>query len=208
MDTWEKIRHQVAIAGRVINPQTQQPIAGARVRITDPPPAATPGAEQLFRTATAANGHFHFLDLPDGTYTLQTSLPSAGSRYGAGQAEAVVTREAAVSPDEEPRIIFNAVDIDLPPTTLQGNVTGTGGAPVVLAKVRIQGSGEQTFSDNQGHYRLIGLETGDLETEERERRALVTAAGYTPTPFTFLFNQAGDVQTVDVQLTASNGAPP
>jgi hypothetical protein len=39
-------------------------------------------AKRLDRTSTATDGYFHFLDLPDGDYTLIASLPGVGIRYG------------------------------------------------------------------------------------------------------------------------------
>src|SRR5947209_8433343 len=92
----EVVRHRVVIAGRIADALSGQPLAGARVEITGAPAAFTSLlalramagdrwatlAERPDRTSTARDGHFHFLDLPAGAYTLTVSLPDAGSRYG------------------------------------------------------------------------------------------------------------------------------
>jgi hypothetical protein len=65
---------------------------------------------------------------------------------------------------------------------------------VVLAEVRIKGSGEKVFSDAQGKYLLTGLEMG-------ERTVQVFVQGYQPASQTTLFNQAGVVVTLNFTLS-------
>jgi hypothetical protein len=82
---WEVVRHQVAIAGRVVD-NSEQPVAGAQVMITAMPralrqkvndaasaagAAGKPGDERYDRTFTTTDGLYYFLDLPAGRYTLQ-----------------------------------------------------------------------------------------------------------------------------------------
>lgn len=178
MIEWEIVRHQVAIAGRVTDFQTGKAIAQAQVQIVEGPD----------RTRTAADGHFHFLDLPDGQYTLIASLPGSGSRYGTAQAEATVSRDA------EDNITMATADIALPPTTLKGQITDQAtGNPVVMVQVQVQGSGERTFSDAQGRYILTGLEAG-------KRTVLVSARGYQPGSKTVLLSEPGTEQTLDFVL--------
>jgi hypothetical protein len=202
--TWEEVRHQVALAGRVIEAQiTSQPISGARVEITSAPAAFTDWLalralqygdrwaalpERLDRTRTAADGHFHFLDLPNGPYMLTASLPSLGQRYGTVQATVTVVRNA------EGAVTLVPLELALPPTTLKGLITdqATGNA-LLMAEVRVQGSGERTFSDEQGNYLLTGVEPG-------KRSVLVFAQGYTQATQTVLLDQAGVVQTLNFNL--------
>jgi hypothetical protein len=199
---WEVARHQVAIAGRVTDRQTSRPLAGVRVRITAAPAAFTAWlntyalqygdrwaalAERPDQTWTAADGHFHFLDLPDGAYTLVASLPSAGTRYGTIQATATVVRDAGG------HVTLAAADMGVPPTTLKGQVTGQGATPVVLAEVRVQGSGERAFTDAQGRYLLTGLEVGS-------RKVTVTARGFQPASKTVVLSAAGAERTLNFTL--------
>jgi hypothetical protein len=207
MSEWEIIRHAVAIAGRVSNAQTGKAVGGAGVGIADAPTEFTAWlatrakqfgdrwqamSQRPDRTRTAADGHFHFMDLPNGDYTLVASLPGAGSRYG--QAEAAVT----VNRGTEGNLIMATVDIQLPPTTLKGRITTEdteGPVPVVSAEVRIGGSDEKAFSDDQGRYHLAGLEKG-------LRTVLVSAKGYQPVSHVVGFDAAGVEQILDVVLVA------
>jgi Carboxypeptidase regulatory-like domain len=202
VEPWEIVRHQVAIAGRVTDAQTGRAIGGARVGITVAPAAFTDwlaireiqyGAhwaamvERPDQTRTAADGHFHFLDLPDGQYTLTASLPWSGGRYS------TAGRQAMVSRDAQGTITMAAANIALPPTTLKGEITDQDGDRVALVEVRVQGSGERTFSDAQGRYVLVGLEIG-------QRTVLVFAQGYQPGFQTVTLSPAGTVQTLNMVL--------
>jgi hypothetical protein len=139
------------------------------------------------RTRTAADGHFHFLDLPEGGYTLAACLPEAGSRYGQQVAKAKVAREGD-------RLRWAFVPIELPATALEGRITDKGtGEPLVLAEVRVDGSGERAFSDNQGQYRLVRLEAGD-------RMVRVSARGYRARGPELAHLETGQKQTLDLAL--------
>jgi hypothetical protein len=199
----ETVRHQVAIAGRVSDAQRNVALGGAFVKITAGPAefmnwlaahalqygeAWATLTKRPDQVLTAADGHFHFMDLPNGQYTLTASLPGAGTRYGSAQVQASVSRNA------QARIAMAVSDMALPPTAVRGRVTGPGNANVVMAKVRVQGSGEQTFSDGQGRYLLAGVETGS-------RTVLVTAQGFRPLSRPVNLTAAGAVQTLDFALT-------
>jgi Carboxypeptidase regulatory-like domain len=209
--TWMKlkpIRHQVALAGQVSDAQTGRVIPGARVELT---PLSGPFktrlalqalqygerwqamTERADRTHTANDGSFHFLDLPDGRYTLTVSLLGAGTRYGLAQSTVAVSRQGE-------RIQRATADIALPPTTLKGQIKNAEGAPVIMAKVQVAGSGESTFSDSQGNYLLTGLQSG-------QRMVTVTAQGYELISQGTPLSQA-EVKTLDftLQLKQANVA--
>ena len=147
--------------------------------------------ERPDRTLTVEDGHFHFLDLPDGQYTLEASLPGSGTRFGTAQAQATVERAQG-------KIAMAAADIALPPTTLKGRITSQNqNKPVFMAQVRVKGSGESAFTDSNGCYLLAGLEAGN-------RTLLVSATGYQPlAPQTVQLSAAGAVQTKDIILVPS-----
>lgn len=197
MNGWEIVRHGVPIYGRVTCAQTDQPISGAWVTITGAPVAFTDWlaicarqygpqwstlADRPDRTQTAADGHYHFLNLPDGQYSLIGSMPGSGSRYG--QASVNVT----VSRDSKGRIIMAAAHIALPPTTLQGQITGPAAEPVWLAELRVKGSDERAFSNAQGRYLLAGLEVGT-------RTVVISAQGYKPALQTVRFTTSGETKS-------------
>ncbi len=204
MSAWVIVRHQAAIAGSVIDAQTGKAIGNAQIEITDGPSdfldfvAARSKQygtqwesmiERLDRTRTAPDGHFHFMDLPDGDYTLTASLPGFGSRYGTAENNATVTRDA------EGTITMATVEIPLPPTALQGRVRDQGtNDPIVMAEVRLKGSGERTFTNNEGRYILVGLETG-------KRTAVASAQGYQSASKNRLLNQSGQLKNLNFKLT-------
>jgi hypothetical protein len=239
----ETIRRQVAIAGRVIDASTQQPIPSARVRLTNGPPAfvrpmvsrarraplsrapsevtaaygdldkagidnagklraaqivldylpptqaAALAADRPDQTRTAADGHFHFLDLPDGTYTVTASRPEAGSRYGTAD-----VKNLPVSSDGAGTIAWAWTEMKLPPTAIGGKVTNQSASPVKMASVRVKGSGESALSDDTGAYLLTALEIG-------ERTVTVSAPGLTAAPKIVRLDEAGKKQAVDITMT-------
>ena len=177
---WNVVRHQVAIAGLVTDGEAGKPLAGAEVGITEKPPAFERSlrglslrygsrwnkmVERADKTLSRADGLFYFLDLPNGKYTLGASLPSSG-RYGTAQEAATVSRDAKGT------IKMASVNFSLRPTTIKGKITGPAHKNgVVMAEVRLKGSGERAFSDGDGHYVLAGVEPG-------KRTLLVFAQGY------------------------------
>lgn len=209
MSEWEIDRHAVAISGRVTDAQTGKAIGGARVEITSAPAAFTAWLalralphgsrwatlkERPDRTRTAVDGHFHFMDLPDGDYTLDVTLPDSGSRYGDAQVTATVSRNA------EDVILMATANVSLVPTTLKGEITSSdGGDAVVMAEVRVQGSGERTFSGGDGSYLLTSLEAG-------RRLVSVSAPGYQSVAWQVDIGSAGAVQTLDFVLLSAGAA--
>lgn len=79
--SWEVFRRTVSIAGRVTDIQTGKSISGAKV-------LAISDFKRLM-TITGIDGHFHFLDLPEGTYRLIASQPFSGYRFETFQVEVI-----------------------------------------------------------------------------------------------------------------------
>jgi hypothetical protein len=149
-------------------------------------------AERPDRTRTARDGHYHFLDLPAGAYTLTATFPAAGSRYGAA------TLPLTLVADSLGTVLLAKGDLALPPTAVQGKVNGlsslAGGVP--MAEISVGGSGERTWSDAQGAYRLSGIEAG-------ARTLLVSARGFAPKSQAVTLAHPGAVLTLDLSLTPS-----
>lgn len=175
------VRRQVTIAGQVADAQSALAIAGAFVEITAAPAAFTTWltyralsygsdwaglSERPDRTQSKPDGHFHFLDLPDGAYTLTAHLAGSGSRYGTVQAAATVSH----NPDGS--VLLSPVKLLVQPTALTGLVKKSGAA-VAMAEVRIKGTGEFTYTDDTGRYLLAGVEAG-------ARTLLASAQGCQP----------------------------
>lgn len=197
---WIEIRHQVVISGRVIDARTGVPLAGARVAITKSPAefaawlsvrAIAFGerwealTERLDRRLTTADGHYHFLDLPNGAYTVTASLPSAGTRYG------VVEKTVTVSRKADGSVSIATAELSLPSTAITGKVT-VGATPVVMAEVGVSG-GERAFTDSKGSYLLSGIETGN-------RILRVRAQGFAPASQTAKAEQPGILVSIDIAL--------
>jgi len=87
---------QIAIAGRVLEGETKNIIAGAMVKIIEMPEAFQTKLslkalqygsqwEKMFerpdRKITGNDGYFYFINLPTGEYLLETSLPANATRY-------------------------------------------------------------------------------------------------------------------------------
>ncbi len=197
----EPTRHQVAVAGQVSDKQTGLVIAGARVELSSSSSAFNEWLserkkqygdewesmdERVDRVRTASDGHFHFVDLPDGQYTLTASLLNMGSRYGTAQVSVTVSVNASGD------VTMAAADIALPSTTIKGKVKKQGDGAITLAEVQVKGSGEHVFSNSKGEYLLTGLEKG-------ERTVLVSAQGYQTGSQTIQVSR-GTVKTLDFVL--------
>lgn len=207
MSDWQIARHQVAIAGRVLDGHTGKPVAGALVSMTAMPPVfqkrlvITSSSradwdemlERPDRTRTRKDGLFYFLDLPEGSYTLSGSLPRLGKRYGAAQGSSEVSR------DTKGKFKVTTITLALQPTRVKGKVVGPGQKNgVVLAEVRVKGSGERTFTDAQGQYTVAGIETG-------KRVLLVSAQGYQAASENVTLGEPGMAKTVNFSLTRESG---
>jgi hypothetical protein len=179
-------RHEATVGGRVRESESELSLAGVRVRIT---------SEDGFvvgETMTGPNGLFSFLDVPAGAYNLTASMPRSGTR------RVDASENIRVESDPDGRIKRVFADLTLGTTTVQGVVKGSGASnPVIMAQVRVKGSGERTFTDREGHYRLSGLEAG-------KRVIQVTAPGFRKVSKPVTLSEAGVEQTLDFKLPRSN----
>lgn len=87
---WEATRHQVAVAGRVVD-ESDKAVAGAQVTLTLLPKEARPKRaragtdkqeldERCDQTFTKADGIFFFLDAPAGEYSVECLNSRSGLR--------------------------------------------------------------------------------------------------------------------------------
>jgi hypothetical protein len=198
-----EVRHQVAIAGIVTDAATEKRLGGVTVKIVEMPAAleralawkmkaARKGSKQnarlrdAYRTKTAPDGLFYFLDLPDGSYTIAVALEALGSRYGTAKGSAKVKRDA------ERNIALPFLEMALHATSVEGRVMA-GKSGVTMAEIRVKGSDERTFSDAHGHYILRGIEPG-------KRVVLASARGCKQASKPITIEQPGDVATVNFAL--------
>jgi hypothetical protein len=166
-------------------------------------------ASLKFLTHTATDGHFYFIDLPDGSYNLAVSLPRMGSRYSTTRVDNIL-----ISRDNSRTIQRATVEIELPPTAIRGTVTEqtsdsatdsltnsrSQSTPIVLAKVQVEGSSAVTFSDRKGNYLLSGLEVWPQSSEQAPKPVVrISAQGYQTVAQAVSLNR-GKVKNLDVQL--------
>ncbi len=231
MTNWTIARHRVAIAGLVVNGVTGKPIPGAHVEIVGKPAAyeeklallaASLGStgremERPDTARTRADGLFYFLDLPEGRYKVLAFLPKEGlrvknvlkiktdreadpyklkgdKRYGKAQEDATVSYK-----DGFGKLVF----FKLQPTGVTGRVIGaTNKTAVLLAEVRVQGSGERAFTDVQGHYTVAGVQPN----QRAKRRLLVSARGYRTEHLEVMVDEPGACKKIeDIKLSREGG---
>jgi hypothetical protein len=211
----QPVRRQVAIYGQVSDAETGLPIQGALVEMEKIPETFKKWlalrsiqygtdwdrmSERPDRTLTAADGHFHFLDLPNGQYILKASKASEGTRYGTAQLTATVTRDA------QGKIARTAAGISLPPTGIKGQILAAADeSPVVMAKIQIDGSPEPVFTDSKGNYLVSGIETSKPPLK-RTVNVSVTARGYQPASQKVDLSQ-GEGKTVNFSLVTVDATP-
>ena len=184
--TVDRARREATLGGRVCDRESERPIAGIIVRIV------SEKGSLIGETKTGPNGLFSFLDVPAGAYKLSASMPGSGTR------RVDTTEEIRLESDEEGRVKRVFADITLGATTVHGVVKGPGANnPLVMAQVRVKGSGERTFTDREGRYRLSGLEAG-------KRIIQVTAPGFRRNSKPVTLSGAGVEQTLDFKLTRLN----
>ncbi|MFN6517033.1 MAG: collagen binding domain-containing protein [Nostoc sp. CreGUA01] len=181
------VNQQIAIAGKVLQGETEKPISGAIVEIVEMPEklrsilslkALQYGSQwpKLFerpdRKITTNSGYFYFTNLPPGEYVLETSLPTSPTLYNE-----VKTTVQVPSPVDG-KVSTTIQDVVLLPTGIQGIITDANDPKklVANAKVQLQDSRDSTISDQKGNYRLIGLESP--KSGQRTITMIVSATGY------------------------------
>jgi hypothetical protein len=228
---WMIARHRVAIAGLVVDGVTGKPMSGAHVEIVAKPAAfesrlallssfrGAPGTEvERPDTARTRNdGLFYFLDLPEGRYKLVAFLPKEGlrdknvlpvkedldgdpykvkgdKRYGKAQEEVAVSNKEGFG-----KLVF----LKLQPTGVTGRVIAAANkAGVLLAEVRVQGSGERGFTDSQGQYIVAGVQPN----QRAKRRLSVSARGYRTERLEVMVDEPGAFKKVeDIKLSREGG---
>ncbi|HLP87149.1 MAG TPA: carboxypeptidase regulatory-like domain-containing protein [Nostocaceae cyanobacterium] len=177
---------KIAIAGRVVEGETQRNLASAVVKIIAMPEKFQAQLslkklqygsqwekmlERLDRKITTNDGYFHFTNLPPGEYILEASLPTNSTRYNTGK-----TTVTVFSSVEESPITFT--DIIISPTGIKGKITDIDqpNQAIFNAKLKIKESQNTTFSDKKGNYRFIGLESSP--SGQRHITLIISANGY------------------------------
>lgn len=206
------IHHWVALAGRVIDQQSKQPLVEAELSLIAGPPAFQRivavrqqdpqwlhRKERINHTVSRAGGLFYFMDLPAGDdYQLAVTVPRQLARY------AMYTHAQPLTVAPQPDAAANHraypwVEIALPSTGVVGRVTtmiNGGATPVVRARVTIQDA--QTTTDANGDFALHGL-IGAHKEERPKARLEVKAAGFAPQSVEVAL-QAGAVPPVPLAI--------
>lgn len=176
------VRHQVAVHGSVVDAKTRRPIPSALIGIT----GEKSGVK--LQTRTNHEGLYYFLDVPDGRYKLDVTVPAQGARSG------VETQRVRVSRDAEGNVQRVKADVAINMTAVVGKVlSGSAREGVWLAEVSVKGSGERTFTNRKGEYSLWGIEPG-------KRRIEAVAPGLKSETKQVSIGEPGSSETVDFHL--------
>jgi hypothetical protein len=211
MSSWSIVRHQVAIAGKVLENATGKPMSSVQVSIVGMPAEAERAFQLKFRyadrdpdgkrvnpavTLSRSDGLFWFVDLPQGDYQLRAEIPNQNSRYGKAEQKVVVKWDA------DGTIQKGMARMVLPSTTLRGKVSGANHPNgLAMAEVRVAGSGESGFTDPLGQYLLKGIESGN-------RKIIVTALGYKTLADVVHLDGPGTLNERDFELQAGSRGQP
>lgn len=164
------------IAGQVVNAVTGKPVSGATVTLSTgaPPPAspnvALPATARRAVAVANSEGRFVFRDVPEGTYSLSSTLeghaPGASGRRRANGAGRAFTLANGAR-------ITDARLLMWPLSTISGHVRDDRGEPAIgvpvtaMRRVTNGGRDEFTFAggtgeatDDRGYYRLSNLMPG------------------------------------------------
>jgi hypothetical protein len=137
-------------------------------------------AQRPDRTCSRVDGLYYFLDLPAGEYEVRAALPNCGKRYGEKrEKKEVFSEKKKASNDDQKQSGANALksmwlELALGQTAIHGRITDAAKKTgVMMAEVRLKGSGERTFSDARGEFTL-----GPIEASKSERTLECSAQGY------------------------------
>jgi CarboxypepD_reg-like domain len=215
-------RHRVAIAGLVLDQITGKPLAGAQLEITAKPAAYAKKLELLRigraalvdrsgTTRTRQDGLFFFLDLPEGKYELVGFMSTKRSNLeqpakANGEPDSLqwmwdkrygkATFKASVSYGQES---FDKLTVlHLGPTGITGRVlTSANNAALMMAEVRVKGSGERTLTDSKGEFTLSGIQPN----ERQERVLQIRARGYRDQSLPVMVDKPGSCKRLeDIKL--------
>jgi len=126
------------------------------------------------RAVTGADGCFRFIDLPDGSYTVEVTPKEGSRRYGAA------VQSFAVARGQDGLINAVMAVIALPATAVRGTILASSGAdeeegattaPLSMARAEVLGTSERVYSDASGSFYLTDVECGERQLE-------ITASGY------------------------------
>jgi len=175
----------VAVAGRVLDADTEKPLAGAEVVATWTDVIADglnkPKTKKRSVVAkSGAQGEYRLCGIPGGT-TLALRLQQADKgtpfvRLTISQDEGVVVRDLSISPRSAPRVALldsiarlgdraqsdtSARALELTGTaTVTGMVRGAGAVPLAGVAVRVRDARSSTFTDSAGKFVLGDLPAG------------------------------------------------
>lgn len=190
--------HRLAIAGKVVDGFSKQPIAGVMVTIVSGPPAfhriLAIAQARPDRSITAIDGCFCFVDLPEGEYTVDFEAPRE-LRFGA-----VPSQHFTNKPDPIHHLVSGSKLIELPPTGVRGKVIAKDSKDTIpLARIRVEDSGEVGYSDATGSFCITGIEPD----KDAERTLSFTASGYgkLTKKVTISLGSITDLQTVELKTT-------
>lgn len=142
---------------------------------------------ELAATTSARDGHFHFLELPAGSYTLTAAMPGGRGRHGSAKARATVRATRAGG------LVAGYAELEVPSTRIEGRVLAEDGTPVHLAEVRLTGSPERAVTDADGRFELRGVELGD-------RTLSVSARGFRSASADVKLSKSGTAKPATVKL--------
>jgi len=165
-----------AIMGRVLNPDTQEPMDSVRVTLvwTDVEVGKDIGfkrTQKLREAYTNASGSFTLCGVPQGIKgTLQAERGEAKTAEVPLEMDAMIAMESLflsplVAKDSSSLLVGEAV--------VTGRVVSDKGAPVPNARVSVQGAKATSTTGKDGEFRLAGLPSGT-------RAVIVRCVGFQP----------------------------
>ena len=155
-------------------------------------------------TTTAVDGHYYFMDLPNGQY--QVTATPTNTRHGSSVG---IFQVPHVQDDESDKLNYTLANLELSPTAIIGMIRtkpdpltpSEPSKPVKFASVRIAGTSLDTLSNTKGEYQLLPL------TAMRDRPWQITvhvsARGFKPSTQDVEISGAGNVVWLDFELESA-----